>query len=156
MGMSPYVAELRGLIGQRALLLPAVSLIIEDDRGRLLLVRQDADGPWFTVGGMVEPDEDPLTAAYREAQEEIGTEVAIHGLLGAFGGPGYRFRYRNGDEVSYVCIAYRATVLGEPVPDMDEVGEVGWFERHDLPGLHLSLLNTSLLADLGITGRPPG
>lgn len=156
MGMSPYVAELRGLIGQRALLLPAVSLIIEDDRGRLLLVRQDADGPWFTVGGMVEPDEDPLTAAYREAQEEIGTEVAIHGLLGAFGGPGYRFRYRNGDEVSYVCIAYRATVLGEPVPDMDEVGEVGWFERHDLPGLHLSVLNTSLLADLGITGRLPG
>ena len=153
MGMSPYVAELRGLIGQRALLLPAVSLIIADDAGRLLLVRQDAEGPWFTVGGMVEPDEDPLLAAHREAREEIGTDVTIHGLLGAFGGPGYRFRYRNGDEVSYVCIAYRATVHGEPVPDMDEVGEVGWFTRQELPGLHLSVLNTALLADLGITER---
>ncbi len=153
MGMSPYVAELRGLVGQRALLLPAVSLIIEDDRGRLLLVRQDDEGPWFTVGGIVEPDEDPVTAAHREAQEEIGTDITVHGLLGAFGGPGYRFRYRNGDEVSYVCIAYRATVHGEPVPDMDEVGEVGWFARHELARLPLSVLNTSLLADLGITDR---
>ncbi len=153
MGMSPYVAELRGLVGQRALLLPAVSLIIEDDQGRLLLVRQDADGPWFTVGGIVEPDEDPLTAAHREAQEEIGTDITVHDLLGAFGGPGYRFRYRNGDEVSYVCIAYRASIHGEPVPDMDEVGEVGWFARHELARLQLSVLNASLLADLGIAQR---
>ena len=152
MALSPYVAQIRGLVGQRTLLLPAVSLIINDDDGRFLLVRQDDVGPWFTVGGMVEPDEDPLTAAHREAIEEIGTDVTIHGLLGAFGGPGYRFRYRNGDEVSYVCIAYRATVHGEPVPDMDEVGEVGWFAPHELPDLHLSVLNTSLLADLGIIG----
>jgi 8-oxo-dGTP pyrophosphatase MutT (NUDIX family) len=155
MGISPYVADLRRLVGRHTLLLPAVSLLIEDPDGRLLLVRESASGTWCTVGGMVEPDESPLAAAHREAVEEIGTPVADLHLLGVFGGPGYHVTYANGDEVCYVCIAYRATVAGLPSPDMDEVCEAAWFHPGDLAGLPLSPLNHHLLAELGYpTGAP--
>lgn len=151
MAISPFVADLRRLVGPRTLLLPAVSLLIEHADGRLLLVRDRTSGTWCTVGGMVEPDEDPLAAARREAEEEIGLPVADLRLLGAFGGPGYRVTYANGDQASYVCIAYRATLAaaGTPTPDMDEVSEAAWFHPAELAELPLSPLNQHLLGDLG-------
>lgn len=156
MAISPFVADLRRLIGHRTLLLPAVSLLITDPDGRLLLVRDTASGTWCTVGGMVEPDEDPEEAARREATEEIGTPVDGLELLGAFGGPGYRVTYANGDQASYVCIAYRATVAAPPEPDMDEVCEAAWFHPSELAALPLSPLNHHLLADLGHPVGPAG
>ena len=56
-----------------------------DERGRLLLVRENYDrrryGP---PGGRVEPGEDPLDAVVREAREEAGIEVAVEHLIGIY------------------------------------------------------------------------
>ena len=70
-----YVADLRELVGHRQLLLPAVSVHITDDSGRLLLVHQVDRAQWGTVGGAVEPGESPADAAVREASEETGLSV---------------------------------------------------------------------------------
>jgi 8-oxo-dGTP pyrophosphatase MutT (NUDIX family) len=58
---------------------------IFDERGRLLLVRENYDrrryGP---PGGRVEPGESPFHAVVREAREEAGIEVAVEHLIVAY------------------------------------------------------------------------
>jgi len=79
MGMSPYVAELRGLVGNRLLLLPSVAVLPWDDDGRVLLVRQADSDLWATIGGAVEPDESPEAAAvvHQHARPEASSGSGV-------------------------------------------------------------------------------
>jgi 8-oxo-dGTP pyrophosphatase MutT (NUDIX family) len=129
MPISPYVADLREVIGTRLLLLPSACVIPIDDEGRILLVRQRQHGKWETIGGTVEPDESPHEAAVREAKEEAGIDVELT-LIAALGGPDYVSVYPNGDRCQYVSTVFEARIVGgEPAPDHDETDEVAWFTR---------------------------
>jgi len=151
MGMSPYFTELRSKVGTDLLLVPGVSVLIWNSDGRLLLVRDTTPGPWGLVGGAIEPDEVPEDAARREAFEEVGVVVEITGLRGVLGGPSFRVRYDNGDDVSYVSMVYDARVdSGVPSPDYDEVQEVGWFGPDDFATLNLDGIAAATLDGLGI------
>jgi 8-oxo-dGTP pyrophosphatase MutT (NUDIX family) len=150
MAISPYIAELRERIGHDLLLVPCVALIPRDDQGRVLLVLNRDTGLWQTIGGSIEPDEAPDEAARREALEEAGIVVELGAVLGAFGGPEFRLRYPNGDEISVVSIAFAATIVsGEPHPDGEETGGVEWWHPADLAGLELDDVNRALLRGLG-------
>ena len=136
------------------MLLPAVTVLIWNDGGQLLLMREAQTGRWQTVGGMIDPDESPTDAALREAEEETGLTVHLERLRTALGGPGYRVHYPNGDVCSYVSIVFDAVVLsGELVGD-DEVAELRWFHRDEVGELELDPLNRHLLRDLGLLGDP--
>lgn len=37
--------------------------------------------------------------------------------------------YGNGDQAGYVTIAYECELLTAAAPDMEEIFELGWFER---------------------------
>lgn len=149
MAVSPHIARLRRSIGHDLLLLPSVAVLPRDEAGRLLLVRHADDGCWATIGGAIEPEEVPGDAARREALEEAGVVVALHGILGVVGGPGYEVTYPNGDRVAYVSVVYDAVVVsGDARPDHDETTEVGWFSEAELVGLDLGPLNRRLLGDL--------
>lgn len=154
MTISPYLAELRAEVGHRLLLLPAVSVLVDDPErpgpdGRTLLVRHADSGRWGFVGGMVEPEEHPAAAAVRETREETGLEVEIVDLVMATGGPGYTVAYPNGDRVSYVSSVYRARIVGgRSAPDNAEVDGLGWFERDQLHHIPLWPSARSLLTDL--------
>ena len=67
MAISDYLRGLRERIGHDLVHLPAVCVLIWDDDGRLLLMREAETGRWQTVGGMIDPDESPWDAAAREA-----------------------------------------------------------------------------------------
>jgi 8-oxo-dGTP pyrophosphatase MutT (NUDIX family) len=154
MGMSPYFSKLRMKVGTDLLLIPGVSVLIWDSDGRLLLVGDSTSGPWGLVGGAIEPDEAPEDAARREAFEEVGVAVEITGLRGVLGGPSYRMRYDNGDEVSYVSTVYDARIdSGEPLPDFDEVHEVGWFGPREIATLNLDGFAAATLEALAILLR---
>jgi 8-oxo-dGTP pyrophosphatase MutT (NUDIX family) len=110
--MSPYVARLRRAIGSDLLLLPSVTGVIYDERSRVLLVRQVADGTWSTPGGVIEVDETPAIAVVREVKEETGLDVDIVRLLGIFGGPDFVVNYPNGDRSQYVSAIFECAVRG--------------------------------------------
>ena len=57
---------------------------------RVLLVHHRKLGQWLPVGGHIELDEDPETAALREAREESGLEVELLGERPPTTGPGTR------------------------------------------------------------------
>ena len=146
MAISDYLRRLRERVGHDLVLLPAVSVLIWDDDGRLLLMREAETNRWQTIGGMVDPDESPWDAARREAEEESGLTVRLDRLRAALGGPGYRVHYPNDDLCSYVSIVFDATVeAGELIGD-DEVAELRWFRTDEIPHLDLDPLNRHLLA----------
>ena len=150
MPLSPYVARVRRLVGQEVLLLPSVT-VVPKDADRLLLIRETDSGEWGTIGGTIEIDESPRTAAVREAREEAGIDIAFGNIFGVVGGPEYQVEYPNGDRCSYVAVVFEAEIVaGSPTPDGKETNAARWFGRSELVGLNLNSFARSLFAELGI------
>lgn len=63
-------------------------VVVQDDR--VLLVHHRKMGQWLPLGGHIELDEDPETAALREATEESGLEVELQGERPPTTSPGTR------------------------------------------------------------------
>ncbi len=47
--------------------------------GKVLLRLHDKYNMWFGIGGHIEPDEDPVQTAIREAKEEVGLDIHLVG-----------------------------------------------------------------------------
>lgn len=148
MAISDYLRSLRARIGHDLVLLPSVAVMIRDEKGRLLLVRNAQDGLWQTVGGGMDPGEEPADAALREAFEETGLRVELGRVIGVYGGPDFELTYPNGDVVAYVGIAFAATVTGGAErPCEDEVDRLGWFERAEALALPMAAHTRRLVED---------
>jgi len=110
---------------------PAVSALVVDDMGRMLLARRAHDpdaGLWDVLGGFVEEGEHPLDGLRRELLEETGAEVEPGELLGVF-----MDTYGVGPQATSVLnLVWEARIVsGEPAP-ADDVAELRWFP-HDEP-----------------------
>jgi ADP-ribose pyrophosphatase YjhB (NUDIX family) len=150
MPVSPYIKQLREVIGHALVFVPAASTLVFDDQQRVLLVHEVDHDAWSTPGGAIDLDERPEDAARREVFEETGLTVEIDGIVTAVGGPEFRTRYPNGDETAYVAIVYRGTVVaGEPRPDGDEISAVEWFAIDSLREVSLNRFATALFRSIG-------
>ncbi len=111
---------------------PAVSALVVDDAGRMLLARRAHDpdaGLWDVLGGFLEEGEHPLDGLRRELLEETGAEIEPGEFLGA-----YLDTYGDGPEATSVLnLVWEARIVsGEPVP-ADDVAEIRWFPRDAPP-----------------------
>ncbi|MHB9146576.1 MAG: NUDIX hydrolase [Symbiobacteriia bacterium] len=132
--MTDYINELRALVGHRPLIWPGAGVIIENEAGRILLMRRADNGAWGIPGGMMEPGESLEETARREVREETGLEVRSMRLLDVFSGPELYYRYPNGDEVYNVSAVYISRDwAGTLQPDRDEANELRFFAPDDLP-----------------------
>lgn len=133
MARTGYVARIREKIGSDLLMLHAVSILVFDAEGRVLLAQPRGADIWITVGGGVEIDETPAEAAMREFWEETGAQVRITRVLGVFGGPDFRVTYPNGDAVAYTSVAFEGELVsGIPAPDGDELAQLAWFSPDEI------------------------
>jgi 8-oxo-dGTP pyrophosphatase MutT (NUDIX family) len=134
MPISDYIRNLRRKIGTDRIMMPAVSAIIINDAGEVLLHRSTHDGKWYVIGGAPDPGEEPAVAAVREAFEETGLIVRPERLIGVYADP--IVRYPNGDEVLYTATAFRCKPVGGSVRiGDDESLEVRYFRPNELPDL---------------------
>jgi 8-oxo-dGTP diphosphatase len=132
--ISPYIAHLRLKIGHDMLLLPAVSAIIVDDVNRVLLHRASDDGNWYTIGGAIDPGEDPAAAAVREALEETGLHVRPIRVVAVQTSP--LVTYSNGDQCHYVGISFLCRITGGNLHIADDESlELRFFAADELPDL---------------------
>ncbi len=100
--------------------------------GKILMVREKADGRWCLPGGWADVGDIPSQAAERETQEESGFACAARKLIGVFDAN------RGGEPLS-AYHAFKVIFLceitgGEARPD-HEILEVGFFSRSALPPL---------------------
>lgn len=136
--MTFYIMELRGLVGNRLLLLPSVAAVIHDAEGSLLLQEKSSGEGWSLPAGAIEPGETPQEAVAREVREETGLVVTSTTLLGVFGGRDFRYTYPNGHQVEYVVTLFRCRVSQERGAWTDtETKSLRYFGRNDMPRLAL-------------------
>ncbi|GAA1671772.1 NUDIX hydrolase [Microbacterium lacus] len=121
-----FVLELRRHIGTHPLPLVGVTAVIVRDDA-VLLGRRSDNGALTPITGIVDPGEEPATAAAREALEEAGVVITVDRL--AWVHQIERVTYENGDQSDYLDLTFRCTwVSGEPWPADGEMTEVGWFD----------------------------
>ena len=134
MGASEYIKNLRQRIAHDLLLMPAVSAIIFNDQGHVLLHQSSDDGKWYLIGGAMEPGEAASDACVRETREETGLIVHPERLVGVYTSP--TVVYPNGDQVVYVGIAFRCRVVGGELRVADDESlDVRYFPLDHLPPL---------------------
>lgn len=129
-----YVSELRRYVGHSPIIHTCASVIVENERGRILLQKRADNGMWGYCGGAVELFERVEDAAKRELLEETGLSAHELELFGVFSGEDQHFIYPNGDEVStidilYICRKYS----GELRCQEDEVSALDFFDIDDIP-----------------------
>src|SRR3954462_10115637 len=105
MGISPYYQRLREQFGSELLLVSAVSALVRDAEGRLL-IHQRPDGTWSLPAGAIEPGETPAQAVVRETLEETGLQVIPERVTAVVGGESCRVRNRQGHEIEYLVIVF--------------------------------------------------
>jgi ADP-ribose pyrophosphatase YjhB (NUDIX family) len=136
MPMSDYIRALRAKIGTMLLEVPTASVLVFDERNRVLLVRHAEGNVWTTPGGMIEPGETPADAAVRETWEETGLAVELVCIVGVFGGAPCMSEYGNGDRVAWVSTVFEAKARGGTLrPDGVETLEARYFHRSELADL---------------------
>jgi 8-oxo-dGTP diphosphatase len=113
---------------------PAACALCVDEAGRILLTRRAWEpyaGMWDLPGGFLHEDEHPLDALRRELAEETGLRVEPTDWFGAFVVP-----YGEGPGTRMVLnLVWRARVVGGEEHAADDVSELCWFGRDELPPL---------------------
>jgi 8-oxo-dGTP pyrophosphatase MutT (NUDIX family) len=156
MPMSDYIRGLREKIGTTVLEVPTVSVIVFDDRQRVLLVRHSEGNDWTTPGGMIEPYELPSNAALRETWEETGLLVELSHIIGVFGGDVCTTTYSNGDTISWIATVFGGIPVGGVLqPDGQETLEVRYVERKELSQLRCKP-HVRLFLDAAYASPPKG
>ena len=145
--------KLRAVWGNRPLLGVAAGVLIQNERGEVLLQKRGDDGLWGEPGGGLDPGEAFLAAAQRELKEETGLECGNLTWLGVHdgltSGPDLYTRYPNGHELYLVGTLFHGTLPADALAhaqpdDSGETLELRWCALDDLPPLSSNINRTSL------------
>lgn len=105
------------------------------DEGRILMVKETADGKWTLPGGWIDIGESAATAAEREVLEESGYRVSVRKLAAVF--DKLRHDHPPVPHHSYLLFFLCDLVGGEARGSL-ETSEVGWFGPDELPELSIN------------------
>lgn len=106
---------------------PGAQAVIEDGDSVLLGRRahEPSRGLWDLPGGFLEEGEHPLDGLHREVREETGCEITPTRFLGFWLEP-YDGRH-------VLCITWLATITRGTPRGADDLAELRWFPRSELP-----------------------
>jgi len=132
--MAEYIKTLRKMVGHTPILQCGASVIVENERGEILLQLRKDNHCWGYAGGSVELDEEVEEAAKRELYEETGLIAHELELFGVFSGKDMHYIYPNGDAVSNIALVYICkSYSGDLKMQQDEVIDLKFFPLFDLP-----------------------
>ncbi|SEI98173.1 NUDIX hydrolase [Demequina mangrovi] len=144
MATPEFILELRRKVGSHPLwIMSATAVVVRPSPDRpgvrqVLLAHRPDFAVWATVGGIIDPGEQPAVAAARECLEEADVVAEPEAL--AWVHVQEPAIYPNGDRVQFLDLTFRCRyVSGEPHPADGENSEVAWFDEDALPPLSLEM-----------------
>ncbi|MFI7311177.1 NUDIX domain-containing protein [Streptomyces hygroscopicus] len=118
-------------------LVPAASVVVVDDSGRILLQRRHDNNMWALPGGVMEIGESLPECAVRETREETRIEVEIVGIVGTYTNPGHVFAYDDGEVRQEFSICFLARPVGGRIAVSEESTDVRWFAPGEISALDM-------------------
>ncbi len=119
-------------------LVVAVSAVITDETGNILLQRRTDNDLWGLPGGGMELGESIGQAVVRETKEETGLDIEPTAIVGIYSDPGHIIAYADGEVRQEFSICFRATVIGGDVSVADqESKEVRFVSKRDVDELEM-------------------
>ena len=115
----------------------ACSAFVQDEQGRVLLIRRMDNKLCSIPGGQLELGETLGQAIVREVREETGIEVHPTGVIGIYSNPGHVIEYDNGEVRQEFSICFRAKRIGGVERTSEESSEVMWATPHELHMLQI-------------------
>lgn len=134
-------------------LVVAVSAVVLNEAGEILVIERTDSGLWSIPGGAMEPGETVSQAVERELYEETGYHVRVDRLVGIFANPAHVIGYDDGEVRQEFSICFVGVVSGGQARTSDESSRVAWVRRQALRDLevHPSILRR---IDMALAGRP--
>lgn len=129
-----YIQKLRQYIGHDLILGVGCGVLIENDKGQVLLQKRSDTGQWCVPGGALDLGETYEEAAKREVREEVRIEVDHLRLFGLYSGDDRMITYPNQDQVYSLSVIFTTDSYTGTISDEDsEVLEHRFFDREDIP-----------------------
>ena len=109
-----------------------IRAVVFDGQGRLLMVREKADGMWSLPGGWADVGFSPSEVAVKEVREETGLTVQPERLIAIFD----KSRHPHRPHLHYVYkIFIGCKLLGGELQTAFDTLDVGFFAKNDVPQL---------------------
>ncbi|OXM56624.1 NUDIX hydrolase [Amycolatopsis thailandensis] len=115
----------------------AVSVFIQDDDGRILMIRRTDNDLYSIPGGQLELGETLAQAAVREVREETGIECEVTGVIGLYSNPNHVIAYDDGEVRQEFSICFRAKQLRGNLRTSSESKEVLWLDCGQLESVKI-------------------
>ncbi|MFJ9780650.1 NUDIX hydrolase [Amycolatopsis sp. NPDC101161] len=113
----------------------AVSAFIQDDEGRILMIRRTDNDLYSIPGGQLELGETLAEAAVREVREETGIECEVTKVIGLYSDPKHVIAYDDGEVRQEFSICFRARPLSGTLRTSNESKEVKWITQQEMAGI---------------------
>ena len=129
-----YIGDLRKVIGHDTIMTVGCGVLVENEKGQVLLQKRSDNGQWCVPGGALELGETYKEAAARELREEVGIEVKELQLFGLYSGDDRMITYPNQDVVYSLAVIFKTDKYTGTISDEDsEVLEHRFFDPQDIP-----------------------
>jgi ADP-ribose pyrophosphatase YjhB (NUDIX family) len=118
-------------------LVPAVSAVVTDSDGRILLHKRSDNFLWSLPGGAMELGESVEQAVIREVKEETGFDVEVLRCTGIYSDPGHVIAFSDGEVRQQFSICFACRIVGGELSVSSESVQVRFFTREELERLDL-------------------
>lgn len=113
----------------------AVTAFVQDDQGRILMIRRTDNDLYAIPGGGQEIGETITQAVAREVKEETGIDVVVTDLVGIYSDPAHVIAFADGEVRQEFSICFRASPIGGVLKTSAESKEALWIDTTDLDRL---------------------
>jgi ADP-ribose pyrophosphatase YjhB (NUDIX family) len=116
---------------------PAVSAFVQDEAGRILMIRRTDNDKYAIPGGQQEAGETLAQTAVREVKEETGVDIDVVELIGLYSNPDHVIAYDDGEVRQEFSICFRAKPISGETRTSNESKEVVWVDQKRLDSLDI-------------------
>lgn len=118
-------------------IVPAVTAIVRNDRGELLMIERTDNGLWALPGGAQDVGESVTDAVRREVKEETGIDVEVTGFSGIYSDPRHVIAYDDGEVRQEFSMCFHAKPIGGSLRSSSESRRVHWIAPDQLDSLNI-------------------